>query len=252
MVTLRVVFRAAALIALTLTSFFSLILLAPFRKLAPAWHLRCRNAVFRTWARGCARAAGMRMMMTGTPPEGSFFLVSNHVGYVDIFLIASFINASFVAKADLRGWPMLGRIFATADTIFVDRSRRKDVLRVTGLMRHSLERGLGILLFPEGTSGKGDQILPFKPPLLDFAARQELPVHHACLGYRTPDGAPPAEDVVCWWGDTPFVPHAAQLLRLPYFEATIHFGSEPLVDSDRKVLALRLREAMLESFVPVD
>lgn len=251
MATLRVFYRALALILLTFGSFFALLLSTSFKRLASRWQLRWRNGVFRFWASGCGRIIGMRTRVEGTPPTGEFFLVSNHLGYVDIFLLGSYIHAAFVAKADLRSWPALGLIFATADTIFIDRSRRKDVLRVTELMKFSLNRGLGILLFPEGTSGKGDEILRFKPPLLDFVVQQGLPVHYACLSYHTPPGASSAEEQVCWWGDAPFVPHAARLLRLPYFEATLHFSTQPLADTDRKELAIRLREAMLESFEPV-
>lgn len=251
MVILRVLYRTLALLAITAGAFFALLLFIPFKTRYSRWQLRWRNRIFRWWAVTGGRIIGMRARLTGTPPSGPFFLVSNHLGYVDIFLLGSHVDAAFVAKADLRRWPALGRVFATADTIFIDRSRRKDVLRVTELIENSMRRGLGILLFPEGTSGKGEGILPFKPSLLDFAARQEQPIHFACLSYRTPPGASSAQEVVCWWGDTPFLPHAARLFRLPYFEASLHFCDEPVRGTDRKALANRLRAAMVELFEPV-
>jgi len=114
-----------------------------------------------------------------------------------------------------------------------------------------LERDLGIVVFPEGTSGKGDEILRFKPSLLDFAARRDLPVHFAALSYATPDGYGPPSRLVCWWGDAPFLPHFLELLRLPSFRARLVFGDAPVHDPDRKILAEDLRRAVAEQFVPM-
>lgn len=248
---LRAFCRALALVFLSLGSFFTLVLISPARRLASGWHLRVRNGVFRCWARSCVKVIGMRVRVTGQPPDGAFFLVSNHLGYVDIFLLASFVDAAFVAKADLRSWPVVGRVLASADTIFIDRTRKKDVLRVGRQIHDFLDRGLGIVLFPEATSTKGEEILRFKPPLLEHAVRERRAVHYACLSYRSPDGWPPAEKVICWWGDAPFLPHVLRLLRLPYLEATLEFGPEPLFEEHRKALADRLHTAMRERFTPV-
>ncbi len=238
--------RLTGLLLLTLGCGLTLTFILPVKRLAPRWQLRWRNQVFRTWARGCARLVRMRIQTTGNPPQGNFLLVANHLGYVDIFLLAAHLDAAFVAKADLRNWPALGPIFASADTIFIDRSRKKDVVRVTQLIASNLARDLGVVLFPEGTSGSGDTILPLKPPLLEFAIGQAHAVHYAAIAYRTPQGEPPAREVVCWWGKSNFVWHLLRLLRLPYFDASLHFGPEPMLAADRKALAETLRSAMLD------
>lgn len=251
MVFLRVALRALAITAVTLLSYFGIAASLPLRRFAAARQLRLRNAIFRTWARLLARIVGMRVEVEGVPPRGGFFLVSNHVSYMDIVLLATQLDAAFVAKADLRGWPVLGRAFAVADTIFIDRGRRRDVLRVMEQVGRDLDRDLGVVVFPEGTSGKGDAILRFKPSLLDFAARRDLPVHFVALGYATPDGHGPPSRRICWWGDAPFLPHFLELLRLPSFRARLVFGDPPVHDRDRKALAEELRGAIAELFSPM-
>ncbi len=222
----------------------------PLVWIAPRLQLKIRNAAFLCWGRAMCRIMGMRVDVEGEPPAGRFYLVANHVSYVDIILLASQISAAFVAKADLSRWPVLGWMFLSADTIFIDRGRRRDVLRVMKRVQKCLDRELGVLVFPEGTSGKGEEILRLKPPLLQLAAEQGQPVHHATLTYRT-QGERPAHQVVCWWDDTPFVLHFLRLLGLPGFEASVRFGGEPVLAADRKALATQLRSAMEASFTPI-
>jgi len=244
----RATWRALLIVALTLLSATILVLTAPFKLVAPAWQLRARNWVFRTWGRNFCRITGMRLEIRGPIPEGSFFLISNHSSYMDIPLLGSAVDAAFVGKADLRKWPLLGQIFGIADTIFIDRGKKRDLVRVMEQIGRNRERGLGALVFPEGTSGSGEEILRFKPSLLQFAAERDLPVHWAVISYRTPPGWPPARDIVCWWGNTPLFPHFPRFLRLPYYEAVLEFGEATHHHPDRKILAEKLHGAMAERF----
>ena len=252
MILLRALVRTLLILALTIVSYGGVVLARLLSLASKKWGLALRNAVFRIWARGLSRFFGMRVRVEGEPPRGRFFLVANHVSYVDIVLLASHLDIAFVAKSDLRAWPALGRIFEAADTIFIDRSRKRDVVRVMNLVGREVDRGLGVLLFPEGTSGKGDELLPFKPSLLEFACTRDLPVHWATLHYRTPATELPASQAVCWWGDEGIVPHFKRLIVLPYFEAVIRFGNEPVAHGNRKELAEALHSKMLEAFEPMD
>lgn len=247
----RVLPRALALTVLTLfCSASEALSRLLFSRFAPGLQLALRNRAFRLWGKGFSRIVGMRIQVEGTPPTGAFFLVANHLGYMDIFLLSSRVDAAFVAKADLRGWPALGAIFAGADTIFIDRGSRRDIVRVLDAAIGKLERGLGVILFPEGTSGRGDGLLPFRPSLLQLPASRDLPVSYACISYHTRQGDPPADQVVCWWGDAPFAPHILRLLRLRGFDARLRFGDAPVHHTDRKILADTLRDAMGSIFVP--
>lgn len=252
MILLRAVFRTVFVLALTFASYGGVLVARLLGLISKRLGLGLRNFVFRFWARGLSRLFGMRLRVEGEPPRGRFFLVSNHVSYIDIIALASHLDIAFVAKSDLRHWPALGRIFEAADTIFIDRSRKRDLVRVMELVGREVDRGLGVLLFPEGTSGKGDELLPFKPSLLEFACTRDLPVHWATLHYRTPASELPASQAVCWWGDEDFLPHFKRLIVLPYFEAVVRFGPEPVANGNRKELAEALRAQMLTAFEPID
>ncbi len=250
MSSLRVLLRAPLIALATLlahSTVLASLLLKPF---APDLQLRVRNAVFLWWGRRISNLIGMRITVEGRPPKGEFVLVANHVGYIDIVLLASQIEATFIAKSSLRRWPLFGWAFRAADTIFIDRGRKKDLLRVLREVHKQLDRGLGIMVFPEGTSGPGEKILPLKPSLLRLAVERDYPVHHVTLSYRAP-GPTPVHELICWWDDTPFLTHLLRLLGHPYFEATLRFGAEPIRAADRKLLAAQLHSAMERNFVPM-
>ncbi len=251
MSSLRVFLRVPFITLVSLLASGTILMSAALSPFFPATQLLLRNSAFRWWGRQTGRLMGMKVNLEGQPPTGQFFLVANHVSYVDIILLAAYIDCAFVAKADLRGWPLLGWAFDNADTIFVDRGRKRDLLRAMQHVRSRLDRGLGVMIFPEGTSSKGDQVLRLKPSLLEIAAEAGKPVHYATLSYRTRQGAPPAHEAICWWDDTPFVTHLLRLLNLRSFDATLKFGTQPIAANDRKTLAEQLRSAMAEQFTPI-
>ena len=193
----------------------------------------------------------MRVEVSGEPPRAPFCLVSNHLSYVDIVLLGSRLGCVFVAKGEVSDWPVIGFLARAAGTIFVNRRSKRDALRVLEIIERRIGLGDGVVIFAEGTSSRGDTVLPLKPALLEWAARTGLPVGYASLSYRTPAGVPSADLAVCWWGDMTFGPHLLDLCRLPEFHATLTFGREPIRDRDRKQLAARLHRAVREQFIPV-
>jgi 1-acyl-sn-glycerol-3-phosphate acyltransferase len=223
------------------------LLLWPF----PGRRVALRHWVLRNWGRMTLRLAGGRRRVEGHAPRGPGLFVSNHLSYADILLLAGEVPGRFVAKAEIRNWPFVGWMCRTADVLFVDRSSRRDAARVAAEMQQALDAGDTILLFPEGTSTNGHDLLPFRPPLLAPAAAAEMPVHFGALHYRTSVTDPPAFLSICWWGDTPLFPHLPELLGLESFEATLRFGNAPISNRDRKVLAAQLQQAVTELFEPV-
>ena len=178
-------------------------------------------------------------------------MVANHLSYIDILVLAAVADVFFIAKAEISAWPGLGLLSRTVGTIFIDRELRRDVKRVNRLVERTLEEGYGVVLFPEGTSTQGYEVIPFKSSLLAFPAQERLPVHAATLSYRTTSGDLPANLSVCWWGDARFFAHFWQLLGVPGFVASVRFLSETVVDSDRKKLAASLQRVVADSFVQV-
>lgn len=218
---------------------------------APQTYLRFRGWLFRKGSRSILAVLGFDVRVSGMVPRPPFLLVANHLSYVDVLVLAAHLPCVFVAKAEIRRWPLLGTICRGFGTIFINREERRDIPRVTTELEAALGQGLGVVLFPEGTSSSGSGVLPFRSPLLAPAARLEIPVHYAALGYRTLPEDPPAHLSVCWWGGTRFVPHVLSLVRLRWVGASIDFGDAPLREPDRKILAARLRESVLGKFRPV-
>ncbi|MEM6797189.1 MAG: lysophospholipid acyltransferase family protein, partial [Acidobacteriota bacterium] len=147
--------RVTAILAATFSGWFALLLGHGLRGVAPRLALDIRNAAFRLWSRLLLKAFRVRVEVEGEPPPAGSFLVSNHVSYLDIMVLASGYDAGFVAKADIRNWPALGTIFAAGDTLYLDRGRKRDLVRIMGQMDSTREKGLGLIVFPEGTSTRG-------------------------------------------------------------------------------------------------
>jgi 1-acyl-sn-glycerol-3-phosphate acyltransferase len=200
----------------------------------------------RWWSLGVLRILDIKVRTHGRPPAPPFFLVTNHLGYLDIAVIASRIPCTFVSKSEVAGWPVFGTLASLAGTLYVDRGSRRDAGRVNRLIPDHFAAGGSLTLFPEGTSTAGYEVAPFRSPLLEFPAATRHPVHCAALRYRAPEGSAFAAASMCWWGDAPFLPHFLNLFRMRGMEADLAFAPRPVSGSDRKSLALILREEVGE------
>ena len=212
------------------------------------WRVR----VMSWWSRLLVAVIGCEIEVVGVRPEGGFLLVSNHLSYVDIPVLASCLPCTFVSKAEVRSWPVLGLLSWLAGTIYIDRNRRSDVVRVGAEIERELEKGRRVVFFPEGTSTGGASVQPFRSSLLEPAAAHGIAVRYAVLRYEAHAGMPPASVSVAWWGDMDFAPHILQLLSSPGFRARVEFGEEAIVDADRKALAQRLHRSISERFQPME
>jgi 1-acyl-sn-glycerol-3-phosphate acyltransferase len=248
---LRAIVRALAFCLVTgvLYTLFVVgaLVVAPFKQAAQSW----RNCIFRSWAKALLAVLGIKLSVSGTRPAAPFFLVSNHLSYVDVIVFASQLDCVFIAKQEVASWPVLGAFCRGFNTIFVDRQRRGDVARVNQLIAQTLAAKSGVVLFPEGTSSPGACVLSFKASLLEAAAQTKQPVAYASVSYRTPAGQPPAHLAVCWWGEMTFLAHLYALFQLPEFEATLVFGAQTIQATDRKLLASQLWQAVSQQFTPV-
>lgn len=210
-----------------------------------------RLALFHHWSRGAARIVGLRITRSGEPPRGPFLLVANHLSYLDVIVLGASLRATFVAKADVARWPLLGWLCGAVGTVFIDRTRKRDLLRVLPILERRLGAGGGVVVFPEGTTSDGSGVLPFRSPLFAAAVRSGAPAYAATLTYETPHDAPHPSDAVCWWGDAEFLPHLLGLLRLEESTARVTFGRHPIADTERKRLARTTRSEIAGRFVPV-
>lgn len=210
-----------------------------------------RQIIFRTWSRWFVKLSNMKIEVIGKPPNAPYFLVCNHLSYTDIPTIRAVIEGIYVAKGEIEGWFAAGKIVGDIGNIFINRQNKRDLLRANSQVLKALERGEGVIIFPEGTSSKGENVLPFKSSFLEFAASSDFPVHYASISYRTPMDEPPPSYSVCWWDETSFVEHLWRFFQLKEVTAVINFGETPIHGADRKQLAKELWEAVSEKFIPV-
>ncbi|NUM54036.1 MAG: 1-acyl-sn-glycerol-3-phosphate acyltransferase [Candidatus Hydrogenedentes bacterium] len=225
------------------------LIIAPLARTAEE---RWRRLLFRVWAMGACHIAGMRVTLIGTPPKPPFYLVTNHLTLVDVVLLARTTGCVFVSRADVQDVGVLGFMAKAMNTIFIDRAKVRDTHRVNEIINASLDKGYGVHFFAESRISQDARVHPFKPPLLEPAVQRGMPVHYAAISYSTPQGAPRARDVIVWKDGVSLAGCILNVLRLPSFTATIHFGDAPIFVPDRKVLAEKLYRATLERFTPVD
>jgi len=244
---IRAAIRYAAFVVATLGLYSIWFIAAFFIPNKQFW----RQIIFQTWARAFAKIAGMKIEIIGKLPQTPFFLVSNHLSYVDIPALRAVINGIFVAKGEIEGWFLAGRIVRDMGAIFINRQNRRDIPRAGRKIIERLDEGEGVIVFPEGTSTKGENVLSFNSSFLEFAAQTDLPVSYASISYQTPDNELKASDAVCWWEDISFGAHLWRLFQVREFKAIISFGEEPIQSSNRKELAHLLREKVSENFIPV-
>ncbi|MBO6524402.1 MAG: 1-acyl-sn-glycerol-3-phosphate acyltransferase [Balneolaceae bacterium] len=210
------------------------------------------SAKFRKkWGVATLKILGIKTKVVGEPPKPPFFLVSNHLSYVDVWVLFSQLNCTFIAKSEVREWPVIGFVLATSGMLFVDRERRRDVTRVNDEISNHLTDSQGVVLFPEGTTSMGAEVLAFKSSLFQYPAVEELPVHCVSISYSAPQDAPSAHKTVCWWDDTPFFKHIFYLFVMKECSATVTFSEETIVNSNRKILAQSAHKIIERSFDPV-
>lgn len=194
-------------------------------------------------SRRVLRVFGASLDAGGTIPTRGL-LVCNHLSYVDILVISACTPVVFVAKRDVRNWPILGWFARLAGTVFVDREYRTRVGHTANEIESALERGALVVLFPEGTSSDGKTVLPFKSSLLEPAAHLKHPLATALLQYKLPDGDVGEE--VCYWKDMTLVPHLVNLLSKQGLTAVIRFTQTRAGSSDRKEIARQLHSELLQ------
>lgn len=203
------------------------------------------------WGKLTCAIIGLKVKVKGKAPKPPFFIVSNHLSYLDIMMLISELRCLFIAKSEVMSWPIFGFMTRTVGMLFVDRSKRTDVRRVNKLISKNINSKQGLLLFPEGTTSPGYEVMPFKASLLAYPAEQEMPVFYATITYSTPEGDIPAYESVCWWGDAGFISHFFNMLKLKKIYGTITFAEHPVIHSDRKQLAQLLFEGVASNFDPV-
>jgi 1-acyl-sn-glycerol-3-phosphate acyltransferase len=183
--------------------------------------------------RGILTVVGIRYRVEGTPPSHGL-VVCNHLSYLDVLILSAAMPCFFVAKMEITGWPFFGKSARIGGTIFLDRSSLASAMTVAEQMTERLKLPIPVLLFPEGTSTDGSQVLRFHSRLIDPATTAGVPITTAAVRYVIEDGTPEME--LCWYGDESFATHLVKVLGVAGFSARVRFG-QPRIYTDRRAAA---------------
>ena len=196
------------------------------------------------------------LRVQGAPRRnGPVLIVANHVSWVDIPVIASVMPLVFVAKQEVRRWPLVGYAAELLHTIFVDRTRRQQTGEVNAAIARKMSDGDPVVLFAEGTSSDGNRVLQFRSALVGAASdvlaagdNAMVWLQPVSISYPQIDGLPAGRQhrpLVAWYGDTDFVPHLKDFVRLGAVDAVVTFGEPVAFDGrDRKSVVKSLETAV--------
>jgi 1-acyl-sn-glycerol-3-phosphate acyltransferase len=167
----------------------------------PSLDRKGREARIRWWSAKMFRMLGMTLQVSGTFRPGAKLLVANHVSWLDIMAVhAACPEARFVSKAEVRQWPLVNRLVASARTLYLERGRNRDALRVVHEAAAAMGAGDTVAVFPEGTVGDGHVLLPFHANFLQAAIAGGTPVQPVALRYA--DAVHPVSPAALFTGET--------------------------------------------------
>lgn len=173
-----------------------------------------RSARIQHWSARLVAICGIRIdvrYVDGAQVAPTALMVANHISWLDIFVINSICPSRFVAKSDIRSWPLIGWLSAKTGTIFIARGRVREVRRIFEHLVASLRAGQCVAFFPEGGTAAQGALLPFHANLFEAAIDAKVPVQPYALRYVNASGhLEPAADFV---GNTTFVQSVLNIIR---------------------------------------
>jgi 1-acyl-sn-glycerol-3-phosphate acyltransferase len=211
-----------------------------------------RRRELQRWSAGLVRHLATNLTVHGEPPlhGARFLLVANHVSWLDIFAINAAVPTRFVAKSDVRRWPLVGWLCVKADTLFIERDRPRDIARIDALITEALRgddgAGAGMGVFLEGTTTDGTQVLPFHSSLLRPAQQAGAQVIPVAIQYLRHDGSICTE--AAYDGDKSAMDTLRLMLTQHKIHAHVYFLPSLVTDGvHRKELAHNARDAIVRT-----
>lgn len=197
------------------------------------------------WLHGCTptvlRILGIHVEQIGQPDEEAQLIVSNHLSYVDVFTLASRRPVVFLSKWEVQEWPWGGTLARCAGTLYIKRLIRGDVPRALADVIATVDDGVTVVMFLEGTTTDGSSVLPFSSALLQPAVDRGWKIQTCRINYDVEERGSP--EGIAWVGDTAFFEHVQGLVGLDHATATVAFGPT-FQGSNRKALSKQLHESV--------
>ncbi|MEL6947127.1 MAG: lysophospholipid acyltransferase family protein [Pseudomonadota bacterium] len=241
---------ALRLICVIALAMMWLLLLTPFQLLGLAFYTPLARRIPVLFHRGILVLFGVRLHLIGDPSANRpLMIVSNHVSWLDIVVLSAVAPVSFVAKADMASWPLIGWLAKMQRTVFVVREARRQSGAQADQIAERLAAHETMILFPEATTTDGNALAPFKTPLFEAAKRaihnaslSEATVQPIALKYTRLSGLPigrAERPHVAWPGEIGLGESLLPLVRAGALDVEVRFGAPILMyeDSNRKVVA---------------
>ena len=184
-----------------------------------------RRALMQRWCAKLLAILNIQVQVEGDPPsrgEHAAMIAANHVSFVDIMLISSVCPTRFVAKSEIRAWPLAGWIADRAGTLFIRRDQMRDMARIDARVREVMGEGDCVGLFPEGITTEGDELRKFHSSLFEPAVANTAHVHPVAIRYEHPDGTLCRE--MSFIGDRTFGESIGLILHQRHVRARLMFA----------------------------
>lgn len=135
------------------------------------------------WARGMLAIIGIQVRVKGHPAPGPVLMAANHISWLDILVMHAACHCRFVAKSEIRSWPLVGVLTTGGGSLYIERGSNRDAMRVVHQMAAALQQGQVLAVFPEGGTGDGVTLLPFHANLLQAAISAGAPIQPIALQF---------------------------------------------------------------------
>jgi 1-acyl-sn-glycerol-3-phosphate acyltransferase len=207
--------------------------------------------IIRWWSKGMLATMAVKVTVHGRHPAASHptLLVSNHVSWLDVWVILSVHPVRFVAKSDIAGWPLAGWLVKQAGTIFIERARRSDTARINQRIADVMARPETVAVFPEGTTTDGTQLRAFHASLFQPALSPGARLAAAAIRYPLRDGSPNVD--ASYAGDRSLLQSLRLILAQRVVRAELRFlGYVDPVGKSRRELAVESRAIIAQGLEP--
>lgn len=204
-----------------------------------------RARLIQWWCKNLLAAFNLQVSSHGYIPAKNIPLtttmfVANHISWSDIHAINSIITLRFIAKSEIRNWPVFGYLVSRANTLFIDRSKKRDAKRTIDVAVQSLQAGDNLCLFPEGTTSDGTVLYPFKSSLIQAAIAANASIWPVAIRYPHPAGGVNID--VAYAGETTLIQSMQKILAQKQPVVELHFlkpiAAENVATQDRRELTL--------------
>jgi 1-acyl-sn-glycerol-3-phosphate acyltransferase len=183
-----------------------------------------RGALCRRWSGKMLDVFAIELRISGSVPQPdahNTLLVCNHISWLDVIVLASCCTTRYIAKKEIRRWPLIGWMTELGGTLFIDRGNRRDASRMNRHMAHALQGGDCLTVFPEGTTTDGHHLLPFKSSLFESAIMATSTVQPVAIRYLDQQGG--ITSAPSYAGNTTLWQSLCGLLRLRKIIVELHF-----------------------------